>query len=696
MNGIAATLYINHWSNPQDIFAPCILMLNVNQASFSVSILFVKGLFSLPIAQLTLHPAHSGIIFSLFTLVSGLLYFFLTPRFRKWIANYQGIFVPEPLDRLPIRRGFSIAFTSCLGIVMMAAIAMIHGDRGHHLALTAAYLGVILFSLGTAFFPGVMEPKLRQFWQKTPQIGRDELLSAIRQEITERSQQSLHRAVFNTLMFDPHQETETPRLWNVDIKIGQNPTRTLSPTEKIIDAFPNQNHLGRVILLGMSGSGKTTTLLELAADFCDRALENPQVPIPVLLDLPTWPSSQPLTTWVCEQLQTKYGVSFNLSELWLKNGQLFLLLDGLDELKPSDQETCVAALNQLTLSNGRSPSFLVSTRLDCYKKTRNRLKLSAAIGLKNIDIAQIKNYLLASRSREFWENIKDNPHLLALAKNPLFLNLMVLANEEILIHSWKRITAKSDRIDYLFNAYIRRQLSRQTPSQSYPPGKEPTPDRTKTWLKSLVMQTSPKQQIEFSLDSLPKPLFQPNIELIYLTINLILPIGLCGLYIYFYTKKISLIPGIVILGTTWLFMLLFLLSIKHKIFLGKIIPPRYHLFSAINTIILFGLGLLSIRLNWLIIAQAEGQIGGLLYGLSLLIFTIAIAPLLGLIPSIYAAFPCLKPLYIHWNLARNGRIPWNYARFLDFLTERLFLQKIRGHYRFIHPLFTQHLQNHFD
>jgi hypothetical protein len=670
-------------------------MLNVNQASFSVSILFVKGLFSLPIAQLTLNPAHSGIIFSLFTLVSGLLYFCLTPRFRKWIANHQGIFVPEPLNQLPIRRGFWIAFTSCLGIVI-AAIAINHRDRGNHLALTAAYLGVILFSLGTAFFPGAMVPKLRQFWQKKPQIGRDELLKAIRQEITERSQQSLHRAVFNTLMFDPDQATETSRLWNVDIKIGQNPTRTLSPTEKIIDAFPDQNHLGRVILLGMSGSGKTTTLLELAADFCDRALENPQVPIPVLLDLPNWPSSQPLTTWICEQLQTKYGVSFSLSEPWLKNDQLFLLLDGLDELNPSDQETCVAALNQLTLSNGRSPSFLVSTRLDCYKKTQNRLKLSAAIGLKNIDIAQIKTYLLASRSRELWENIKDNPHLLALAKNPLFLNLMALANEEILIHSWKRITAKPDRIDYLFNAYIRRQLSRQTSSQSYPPGKEPTPDRTKTWLKSLLFQTSPKQQIEFSLDSLPKPLFQPKIELIYLIINLILPIGLCGLYIYFYTKAISLIiiTGVVIMATPWLTMLVLLIKQQH--FLGKIIRSKNQKINALNTLSLLGLGLLSIRLNGLLIAQAEGQAGGLLYGLFLLIFTIAITPLFGLIINIYAAFPCLKNLYIRWNLARNGRIPWNYARFLDFLTERLFLQKIRGHYRFIHPLFTQHLQNHFD
>jgi len=39
----------------------------------------------------------------------------------------------------------------------------------------------------------------------------------------------------------------------------------------------------------------------------------------------------------------------------------------------------------------------------------------------------------------------------------------------------------------------------------------------------------------------------------------------------------------------------------------------------------------------------------------------------------------------------NGYIPWNYARFLDYCTERLFLQRVGGRYRFIHKL----LQDHF-
>lgn len=41
-------------------------------------------------------------------------------------------------------------------------------------------------------------------------------------------------------------------------------------------------------------------------------------------------------------------------------------------------------------------------------------------------------------------------------------------------------------------------------------------------------------------------------------------------------------------------------------------------------------------------------------------------------------------------LYHKGRIPWNYARFLDYAAERLFLQKVGGGYIFIHRLLMEH------
>jgi hypothetical protein len=38
----------------------------------------------------------------------------------------------------------------------------------------------------------------------------------------------------------------------------------------------------------------------------------------------------------------------------------------------------------------------------------------------------------------------------------------------------------------------------------------------------------------------------------------------------------------------------------------------------------------------------------------------------------------------------NVVIPWNYARFLNYSTERLFLQRVGGRYRFVHKLIQEH------
>ncbi len=47
-------------------------------------------------------------------------------------------------------------------------------------------------------------------------------------------------------------------------------------------------------------------------------------------------------------------------------------------------------------------------------------------------------------------------------------------------------------------------------------------------------------------------------------------------------------------------------------------------------------------------------------------------------------------------LCLNGYAPWNYARFLDYATDRLFLQRVGGKYRFIHRLLQEHFAQHWQ
>lgn len=51
---------------------------------------------------------------------------------------------------------------------------------------------------------------------------------------------------------------------------------------------------------------------------------------------------------------------------------------------------------------------------------------------------------------------------------------------------------------------------------------------------------------------------------------------------------------------------------------------------------------------------------------------------------------CIQHFIIRINLYYSGCIPWDYVRFLDYCTERKFLQRVGGRYRFIHRLLQEY------
>ncbi|MEQ8468104.1 NACHT domain-containing protein [Coleofasciculus sp. E1-EBD-02] len=52
--------------------------------------------------------------------------------------------------------------------------------------------------------------------------------------------------------------------------------------------------------------------------------------------------------------------------------------------------------------------------------------------------------------------------------------------------------------------------------------------------------------------------------------------------------------------------------------------------------------------------------------------------------------PLLKHLFLRLVLWHSGAIPWNYAHFLDYAADRIFLQKVGGGYIFIHRMLMEH------
>lgn len=62
--------------------------------------------------------------------------------------------------------------------------------------------------------------------------------------------------------------------------------------------------------------------------------------------------------------------------------------------------------------------------------------------------------------------------------------------------------------------------------------------------------------------------------------------------------------------------------------------------------------------------------------------------LLGLIFG--GGLACIRHFTLRLILHRNNYIPWNYARFLDYASERIFLQKVGGGYIFVHRMLLEH------
>lgn len=106
--------------------------------------------------------------------------------------------------------------------------------------------------------------------------------------------------------------------------------------------------------------------------------------------------------------------------------------------------------------------------------------------------------------------------------------------------------------------------------------------------------------------------------------------------------------------------------------------------SAVNTGVfaLFGwliFGLIVVLVKWLIDRVNPNA------------YTLISSGLIGiLIGGVIPGAACIQHLTLRLILWRHDYIPWNYARFLNYATERVFLQRVGGRYRFIHDLLREH------
>ncbi len=149
---------------------------------------------------------------------------------------------------------------------------------------------------------------------------------------------------------------------------------------------------------------------------------------------------------------------------------------------------------------------------------------------------------------------------------------------------------------------------------------------------------------------------------------------------FIYGSIYPVIFGLIVWLTFWLNSGIDVVEIENKVLHNQGIRQ-----SIINTLIIsLWIALFTTPLIFIIQLINENSFQPLITSLVLgLLFGI----LIGILRS---GTPAIKHLVLRIILWCSGYIPWNYARFLDYCTNRLFLQRVGNRYRFMHNLLRQH------
>jgi len=195
-------------------------------------------------------------------------------------------------------------------------------------------------------------------------------------------------------------------------RISLNYSRNDEGVYSFKDIYQHVINREKIIITGEPGAGKTITSLLIAKRQIERAhiYSNEYIPIPVRLNLSTWSvEKQPLEKWMAAQMDNpELGLEISKSEAakLLKDGLIFPILDGLDQVPTKHQKSCIKSIRNFVGNKKRIP-LLLGSRHQTYLKNKTQLPwLKQKIRILPLSENQIKSYLVKVNKNT--ENISEN------------------------------------------------------------------------------------------------------------------------------------------------------------------------------------------------------------------------------------------------------------------------------------------------
>lgn len=354
-------------------------------------------------------------------------------------------------------------------------------------------------SFGTSPFNTILsssqeDKKTKQRTSPATSSNRQRLLNKVRAFwITGVLEQSLHEVALITLGLQERPDTVASP-WQLLLQQPDATSRMLAPGTCITQVYDDAG--GELLILGEPGSGKTTLLLELARHLLKRAEQDDTHPIPVVFNLSSWAQTRsPLTTWLADELNSKYQVPRKLAQSWITTDQILPLLDGLDEVIPTARIACVEAINAYRGKHGLLP-VVVCSRSAEYLAQTTRILLCNAVVVQPLTAQQVDQYLSAVGKplASVRTALQTDPILQELATTPLMLSVLTLAYQGQPASDLPTGDSPQARRHHIFTTYVQRMLQRRGKDSHY------IFPQTTHWLSWLAGQLLQHNQTEFSLE----------------------------------------------------------------------------------------------------------------------------------------------------------------------------------------------------